>query len=456
MIERHDGRRASASPGRRGRPWMAAIAAGFSLLATLIALEAVLHLLGIPRTKTGHQRFFVEHDPDRGWRNVPGAEGNFSTDEYDVHLQYNSRGIRGPERSFEKPAGTFRVVLLGDSFLEGYSVPREKRVAEVLEGILAAKDPSRRFEVIALGTAGYSTDQELLWLESEGLKYRPDLVVDLFYMNDVWFNGQSKYWRGEKPAFVLEDGRLRLTNVPVPDPRAGEKGGERRATNRGLRHWIRSRSKIYALVSRALEGSPALRGVATRLGLVAPRDDDGEEGGPRVSEELSVFEKDPPPATRNAWTMTEALLAEMKRKANAAGAGFVAFHIPFKGTIHRESWAPILSKLGIPTDRLDPDAVRNRFDAICAARQLDCIEPTARFREEAATLAPRGERLYYVVDNHWNPGGHRLAAEILAERILAAPGKPAAGSTSAPATPPAPGTPPAPDSGDDAPMPTPV
>ena len=108
-------------------------AALFSVLFSLVLLEIALHVVGYPRTKTSHQRFYVEHDPQRGWRNVPNADGWFSTDEYDVHLQYNARGIRGPEIPYEKPAGTYRVVILGDSFIEGYSVNREDRVAEQLE-----------------------------------------------------------------------------------------------------------------------------------------------------------------------------------------------------------------------------------------------------------------------------------------------------------------------------------
>ena len=95
------------------------VAMGLSTALVLGLLEIVLHLVGYPRTKTGHQRFFVEYDADRGWRSVPGAEGDFSTDEYDVHLQYNSRGIRGPERAYEKPAGVRRVVVLGDSLRTG-------------------------------------------------------------------------------------------------------------------------------------------------------------------------------------------------------------------------------------------------------------------------------------------------------------------------------------------------
>jgi len=393
-------------------------AALFSIAFSFFLLEVVLHVVGYPRTKTSHQRFYVEHDPQRGWRNVANADGWFSTDEYDVHLQYNARGIRGPELPYEKPAGTFRVVMLGDSFLEGYSVNREDRVAEQLEKLLTSQDPSRKYEVIALGTAGYSTDQELIWLEAEGVKYDPDVVVTLFYMNDVWFNGQSKYWRGEKPAYVVENGELKLTNVPVPDPKAGKK--EKKQSGRGIKHWIRANSKVFALVSLALENSPGLHAAAASVGLVSPRDeDDADDGGPRVADELSVFQKTTPPATEQGWRMTEAILDEMDAVASEAGADFIAFHIPFKGVVYEADWAPILARLGIPQDQLDPSLVKQRFDGICKARELDCIEPTAEFQRVAGERVKDGERLYYVQDNHWNAGGHALAAEILARRIRA-------------------------------------
>jgi len=391
-------------------------AALISVLFSLVLLEVVLHVVGYPRTKTSHQRFYVEHDVQRGWRNVPNADGWFSTDEYDVHLQYNARGIRGPEVPYEKPAGTFRVVILGDSFIEGYSVNREDRVAEQLEKLLTEQDRSRKYEVIALGTAGYSTDQELIWLESEGVRYQPDVVATMFYMNDVWFNGQSKYWRGEKPAFALQNGELTLTNVPVPDPRAGKKE-KKKESGRGLRHWIRASSKIYALISLSLENSPGLRGAAAALGLVSPREEDEDDGGPRVADELSVFQKSMPADTQRGWTMTEAILDEMDAVAQQAGADFIAFHIPFKGVVYPADWGPILAKLGIPQDQLDSSAVKQRFDRICASRDLDCIEPTADYVRAAQERGANGERLYYVQDNHWNAGGHALAAQLLARRI---------------------------------------
>jgi lysophospholipase L1-like esterase len=403
-------------------PWLALIGAAlFSIVFSVLLLEVVLHVVGYPRTKTSHQRFYIEYDPQRGWRNVANQDGMFTTDEYEVHLQYNSRGIRGPERSYDKPPGTYRVLLFGDSFIEGYSVNREDRVAEQLEKLLSAQDPSRKYEVIALGTAGYSTDQELLWLESEGVKYHPDVVVTMFYMNDVWFNGQSKYWRGEKPVFVLDDGALKLTNVPVPSPhpKGDAAKAAKKETGRGFKYWIRANSKIVALLSRSLENSPALRGTATRLGLVEPQGKDAgdEESGPHVSDELSVFQKNEPAPTLYGWTMTDAELAEMDKVARAAGAKFIAFHIPFKGAVYEQDWGPIMSKLGVPLDQVDPTRVKVHFDEICQKRALDCIEPTAEFQRVAAERKGSGQRLYYVQDNHWNPGGHALGAAILARHI---------------------------------------
>jgi hypothetical protein len=50
-------------------------------------LEVVLHVFNYPPKQTDHQRLFVQYDSVRGWRNTPGAEGRYITEEYDIALK---------------------------------------------------------------------------------------------------------------------------------------------------------------------------------------------------------------------------------------------------------------------------------------------------------------------------------------------------------------------------------
>jgi hypothetical protein len=86
--------------------------------------------------------------------------------EYEVVFHVNSRGLRGPERDYRKPPSVTRVLLLGNSFVEGYTVGKEALVSTVLEARLNASSGSP-YEVINGGTHGYGTDQEYLFFLEE-------------------------------------------------------------------------------------------------------------------------------------------------------------------------------------------------------------------------------------------------------------------------------------------------
>jgi hypothetical protein len=390
------------------------IAIGLAVGATILFAEFVLHVIGYPPARTDHQQLFVEYDSVRGWRNIPGARGEYRTEEYDVALTYNSHGIRGPERAYAKPPGTYRVVLLGDSFLEGYSVNREERVAEVLERLLNAHDSSRRAEVIALGTAGYSTDQELLWMESEGLRYRPDAVVLLFCENDVWYNAQARYWRGGKPLFRIQGDSLVLTNVPVPPPMPEARRGW------SLHKFLEQNSKLYWIVAGFVKNHPRLHALVIRAGLAKVPPEMVLEAGDRlpVPEEFAVYRTRSTPEVDRAWKTTELLMRRMRRRVEESGAAFISFLIPSRGDIYTQETA-VRADGGKAAEGWDPKAVARMFHSICVREQIRCVDPTGRFRQAAVDLSRRGERLYYKYDWHWNANGHRLAAEILAEQLQA-------------------------------------
>jgi lysophospholipase L1-like esterase len=101
-----------------------------------------------------------------------------------LHNGSNSRGFFDVEHAFEKPAGTFRIVVIGDSVVEGIFVGWRNSFARQLESRLREEFLAQRYEVIVLGCSGYSTSQELVLLENEAFRYAPDLIVWSYMLND--------------------------------------------------------------------------------------------------------------------------------------------------------------------------------------------------------------------------------------------------------------------------------
>lgn len=148
------------------------------------------------------------HDPDLGWRNMPGAVARVKAPRFSYRLRINSKGLRDVEHPYEKEPGTFRIALLGDSIAWGWGVDDGRCFADLIE-------PRLGVEVINLGVPGYSTDQQLLTLERDGLRYEPDLVLLCFVLNDVLGNLQETSQGRNKPRFVRRDEEWRVAGQPV-------------------------------------------------------------------------------------------------------------------------------------------------------------------------------------------------------------------------------------------------
>ncbi len=123
---------------------------------------------------------FVKDDR-LGWKLRPGVNDRWG----DVEVSVNERGFRGPVVPDQKPPGVARIVYLGDSVTFGYRVARwEETYPFVVEPLVEAR-ASRSVETINLAVEGYSQWQQAIVLADEGDRYRPDLVVVGFVLNDV-------------------------------------------------------------------------------------------------------------------------------------------------------------------------------------------------------------------------------------------------------------------------------
>lgn len=102
----------------------------------------------------------------------------------------NAQGFRDTrDFAYEKPAGTLRVLVLGDSHTQGYEARQDHTFSAVLERYLRQRGV--RAEVLNTGVSGFSTAEELAFLENEGHRYQPDYVVLGLFANDYEDNRKA-------------------------------------------------------------------------------------------------------------------------------------------------------------------------------------------------------------------------------------------------------------------------
>jgi lysophospholipase L1-like esterase len=135
-----------------------------------------------------------EGDPLLLWRLKPNL--NHAVWDFTV-LSTNGQHFRADYPIAEKPAGTFRVVCLGDSVTFGYRVPvvwpdkpseydsEALPFPMLLEKHLRGANPNRKIEVFSMAVPGYTSHQGLAWLQRDINQLQPDMVIASFGWNDV-------------------------------------------------------------------------------------------------------------------------------------------------------------------------------------------------------------------------------------------------------------------------------
>jgi len=104
-----------------------------------------------------------------------------SADDYTPY-RTNADGFRDAPRGAKRP-GVPRVVVLGDSYTFGWGVDDAQPYPQRAEAQL--RERGIQAEVINAGVPGYNTEQEALLLAEVMPKYRPDMVVLGYVMNDA-------------------------------------------------------------------------------------------------------------------------------------------------------------------------------------------------------------------------------------------------------------------------------
>ena len=215
-------------------------------------------------------------DARLGWTLEPGADYVNRLPEASPRVIYNSQGFRDVEHELIPANEVIRVVILGDSFMEAYSVELQESFHMRLERTLRALGTN--LEVVNLGVGGYGTLQQYLLYREVGQSYEPSLVLLGFYGgNDISNNSQaldSLNNRGDalkvssRPFLVPGDQTWTITQVDFAGARRRYEAEMVR--QRHFRRQLRRQSALLRLASRLIGWNIDIRSDLELKGEVPP------------------------------------------------------------------------------------------------------------------------------------------------------------------------------------------
>lgn len=339
-----------------------------SLLTALLLAELLVRATWVPPSTLSTQA--TEQHPVYGWAPRPRISGRQVSAEFDYGFSHTSQGLRGSTVfSASVPAGIEnRILFLGDSFTYGNGSNND----EIFVELINARMPNT--EVINTGANGYGQRQQLAILDTLGEALKPDLVVLMFFWNDLEDNIKKS-----SPNFqVGEDGRVMRTDIQVPDDFDPLVERTDNYTPKSHERPLR-RTYLYKLFK---EGA---RGFRHRL----------FGSKKRIIQDTEQKE--------NAWKATADFLRLIQLRSAEIGTELIVVSIPDYQLIDpSEGHLKGQKRINIEIE----DALRE----VCDEFRIDYLDllPELRIRR-ANTDSP----LYYAIDRHWTPDGNAAVANIL-------------------------------------------
>lgn len=357
-------------------------------------------------------------DEEALYRLVPGAVREHRRDPVNggdrILYRVNEDGFRGEALRTDPP---LRVVVYGDSFIQGEFSSLENTFAERLEHHLAVKSGAD-VEVVNAGVAGYGPDQTLRKMERELPILEPDLiVVAVFTGNDFGDILRNKLFR------VGEGGGLQATAFSI-DP-ALRRDMEVQRKELLLKRVVREAAQALA-VRLGLRSAPSsgVESMAPDERLDFFRDQHLREyeeyivRGDDVVRELAwdSYDADVSLTPRSdaalyKMRLMDAILGRMQELAGSLSVPMVLVPIPHPIDVG-----------GHDTGEVDhvryPDyearGLVRILEDIAARRGIPFVDLFSPF----AALGP-DVVYFHGFDDHWNDPGQDLAGELVADFVAA-------------------------------------
>jgi len=318
-----------------------------------------------------------------------------------VHWRTDANGFRvDQETKARAPPNVRRILLLGDSYIDGMRTDQRFTIGAELQRALGAGA-----EVIIVGHNNPAN--AWYWLQNQSAAWHPDdVVLGITLGNDLTFQNLGAGLQESANGGVelldesLLDGNPAWRASALPAQAYLPRSNLALSTLRfefHVRHWLAARAGMFGQLP-APETGPELnapgrffdRDMYTGLGLFA--------------RQQSAF-------IQASYRANRATLAGIQRLLSARGVRFTVLVLPVRIQVNPTDWARLLRQYALNPDAFDLRAPNAHIKASCAEFRIDCLDPTealiAQYQKRASVLyRPRG-------DMHLNEAGNaRIAAEL--------------------------------------------
>jgi hypothetical protein len=306
--------------------------------------------------KPGGTFVYFGYDPNRKTR-------------YINRIMWNKTGYFDHEYSVNKPSKVYRVVLIGDSYVESVQAPLESTFHKLTESALNQSETgynSRKYQFIALGNSGFGQESNFEVLRTQGMKYDPDLVIMTLCGND----------------FCDDDPELKRELVAA--------GGSVTPVVRQLAH--------HGFVAMA---------------FMKKRIEDISRNRIKISPELLQWSREDLPVVEKAWSRTMNYVRTSRDYCESRGAAFLLMYvgseIEVRFALDPEGTLAALRAMGGPHETMTWDISRSvsRVQKYCDEFHINFVNlvgPLARAQQTAGKT---------VFADHYSLFGQEVVADSL-------------------------------------------
>ena len=362
-----------------------------SIVLTLLALEGLLqrtHLFDASLSCS-------EPDEEIGYRFAPDCEYWYNREnDHPITGRMNNYGWRDDEWTLEKPENTYRVAVLGDSFVEAFQVELERTFLALAEKELN-RTSERAFELMTFGRSGFTQSEELIVLKQDVLRFKPDMVMLFFFPgNDIAEVSKETAPNKSRPFFTVSDEEQLVLDTSFSSTSEYEM--------RSRINYIKQRSALVSLISNRYN--------VYRLNR---RVDEGEEGGESpqpasITGFHSLCTSSPDESYSRSYELNKILIREIADICMSEGIEFLIV------VVDTDAYLPVVEERYREIDStFDPYFFEDDLRSYSEELGVGFIGLQSIFRKDYET---HGKELHW---GHWNYGGHELVARSLVEALEA-------------------------------------